>query len=109
MYVYVWNLKKNTYICILFQILYRLLQNNGYGSLCYTVDLVGYLFYIELCIYVHSKCLIYPFPPGKVTLVSQHLFSVCMSISIVCVCVCVCVCIYIHLYYFFRFHIQAIS
>lgn len=34
-------------ICILFQILYRLLQNNEDGSLCYTVDLVSYLFYIE--------------------------------------------------------------
>lgn len=34
-------------ICILFQILYRLLQNNEDGSLCYTVDLVSYLFYVE--------------------------------------------------------------
>ena len=48
-------------IYILFQVLfpYRLLQNIHYISLCYTVGLVGYLFYIQQCVYVHLKLLIF--------------------------------------------------
>ena len=40
----------------IFQIIfpYRLLQNIEYSSLCYTVGLVGYLFYISRCMRAQS-------------------------------------------------------
>ena len=47
-----------------FQIIlhYRLFQDSDHSSLCYTVGLVVYLFYIQCCVYVHPKFQIYTSP-----------------------------------------------
>ena len=61
-HIYVWvdthtHTYTHTHIYILFQIVfpYRLSHNIEYSYLCDTVSPLGYLFYIQYCVYVNSS------------------------------------------------------
>ena len=89
-----WNLAEDTpridSWLILFH--YRLLKNNEFSSMCYTVGPFGCLFYILWCMHVNPKLLIYLYP--LCSLVPISLFLCLWGLFLFCKYVCV--------YHFFK-------